>query len=36
LDKADFLYLTEIKKDYDGDTFFPEFKDKFIEVSREI
>ncbi len=36
LDKADFLYLTEIKKEYDGDTYFPEFKDKFEEISREV
>lgn len=36
IDIADKLYLTEIKKEYDGDTYFPEFKDKFVEVSREI
>lgn len=35
IDKADFLYLTEIKKDYDGDTYFPEFKDTFEEISRD-
>lgn len=36
IDKADILYLTEIKKEYDWDTFFPAFEDKFVEVSREI
>lgn len=36
LDKADILYLTEIKKNYIWDTYFPEFKDKFVEVSREV
>ena len=36
IDKADILYLTEIKKEYDGDTFFPVFEDKFEEVSREV
>lgn len=36
IDQADVLYLTEIKKEYDGDTFFPAFEDKFVEVSREV
>lgn len=36
IDKADVLYLTEIKKEYDWDTFFPAFEDKLVEVSREI
>ncbi|HCY20504.1 TPA: hypothetical protein DIC40_01290 [Patescibacteria group bacterium] len=36
MDIADILYLTEIKKEYDGDTFFPAFEDKFVEVSREV
>ncbi|HCB51504.1 TPA: hypothetical protein DEP21_02920 [Patescibacteria group bacterium] len=36
LDKADLLYLTEIKKEYEGDTYFPAFKDNFEEVSRDI
>lgn len=35
LDFADKIYLTEIKKDYDWDTFFPIFEDKFTEISRE-
>jgi dihydrofolate reductase len=29
------IYLTEIKKEYDGDTFFPEFEKNFTEISRE-
>ncbi len=32
---ADKIYLTQIKKDYDWDTFFPEFEENFTEVSRE-
>jgi len=28
------FYLTEIKKEYEGDTFFPEFEDKYEEVER--
>ena len=32
---ADVIYLTEIKKAYEGDTSFPEFESEFIEVSRE-
>ncbi|HOQ79252.1 MAG TPA: dihydrofolate reductase [Candidatus Absconditabacterales bacterium] len=32
---ADKVYLTEIKKEYDGDTFFPEFEKDFSEISRE-
>ena len=35
LPMADFIYLTEIKKAYEGDTSFPEFEDEFTEVSRE-
>lgn len=35
LDKADEIRLSEIKKEYDGDTFFPKFEDKYIEFSRE-
>ena len=36
LDKnlVDYIYLTEIKKQYDGDSFFPVFEDKFIEMER--
>jgi len=33
---ANYIYLTEIKKDYEGDTFFPVFEDEFDEVSREV
>ncbi len=32
---ADKIYLTEIKKEHDGDTFFPEFEKDFKEISRE-
>jgi len=35
IDKADNIYLTEIKKEYQWDTFFPVFEDKFQEVERE-
>lgn len=31
---CDKIYLTEIKKEYEGDTFFPEFESDFKEVSR--
>lgn len=29
-----YIYLTEIKKKYDGDRYFPEFESKFIEMER--
>ena len=29
------LYLTDVKKDYEWNIFFPEFEDKFVEVSRD-
>lgn len=32
---ADFIYLTEIKKAYEGDTSFPLFEKEFTEISRE-
>lgn len=32
---ADYIYLTEIKKEYQGDTFFPEFEHDFLEETRE-
>ncbi len=32
---ADKIYLTKIKKEHDGDTFFPEFEKDFKEISRE-
>lgn len=35
LPMADFIYLTEIKKAYEGDTSFPVFEEEFTEVSRE-
>jgi len=31
---ADIIYLTEIKKTYEGDTSFPEFESDFIEIER--
>jgi dihydrofolate reductase len=31
---ADVIYLTEIKKDYEGDTSFPEFESEFVEAER--
>lgn len=34
LPMADVMYLTEIKKDYEGDTSFPEFESEFVEVER--
>lgn len=33
---ADFIYLTEIKKAYEGDTSFPEFEHEFTEITREV
>lgn len=35
LEFADKIYLTDIKKNYDWDTFFPEFEKNFKEISRE-
>ncbi|MCX6823611.1 MAG: dihydrofolate reductase [candidate division SR1 bacterium] len=35
LPMADVIYLTEIKKAYEGDTSFPEFENEFSEVERE-
>jgi len=32
---ADEIELTQIKKTYDGDAFFPQFEDDFIEIKRE-
>jgi len=34
IDRAEWLYLTEIKENYAGDTFFPGFADLFEEVER--
>jgi len=33
---ADRIYLTEIKKAYVGDTYFPIFEDQFTEIGREV
>lgn len=35
LDYCDELYITEVIKNYEGDSYFPSFKDRFIEASRE-
>lgn len=35
MDKAERLYLTEIKHTYEWDTFFPKFEEHFEEVERE-
>lgn len=36
ISKADFVYLTEIHKAFDGDTYFPTWTDdEFSEISRE-
>lgn len=35
LDIADYIYMTEIKKAYDGDTYFPAFEDKYEEIERK-
>lgn len=34
LPHAEYLYLTEIKKTYEWDTFFPKFKEEFEEIER--
>jgi hypothetical protein len=31
---ANYIYLTEIKKAYEGDTSFPEFEQDFVETER--
>jgi len=33
---ADRIYLTEIKKAYIGDTYFPIFEDQFTETGRQV
>ena len=35
MDRAERLYLTEIKKIVEGDTFFPEFEEHFEEAERD-
>lgn len=35
INKTDYLYLTEIKKEYEGDTYFPAFEELFTETHRE-
>lgn len=34
MDRAEWLYLTELKESYAGDTFFPDFAEHFEEVER--
>ncbi|MFZ2150460.1 MAG: dihydrofolate reductase [Candidatus Absconditicoccaceae bacterium] len=29
------LYMTDVKKEYEGNIYFPEFEDDFVEVSRD-
>lgn len=36
LDRADLLYVTEIHEEYEGDTWFPEYRDKISTVWEEI
>lgn len=36
MDRADKLIITEIKKKYEGDTFFPEYRDEIGTVWREV
>jgi dihydrofolate reductase len=35
LSYCDSIYITEVKWRYEGDAYFPEFKDQFNEISRE-
>jgi dihydrofolate reductase len=35
IDKADKLYLTLIDKEFEADTFFPEYEDKFTKLVKE-
>jgi len=35
IDKADKLYLTLIDKEFEADTFFPEYEDKFTNLVKE-
>ena len=36
MEKAERLYLTEVKKIVEGDTFFPQFSEHFEEAEREV
>ncbi|MTI88737.1 MAG: dihydrofolate reductase [Balneolaceae bacterium] len=36
LDVADKMVITEIHKEYDGDTFFPEYRDQIGETWKEV
>ena len=35
IDKSDKIYLTLIHQEFEGDTFFPEMGDEWVEVNRE-
>lgn len=36
IDKADQLIITQIKKEHDGDTYFPEYRDEVGQVWEEV
>jgi dihydrofolate reductase len=36
MDTAQWLYLTEVKRIIEGDTFFPAFEEHFEEAEREV
>ncbi len=36
IDKVDELIITQVKKEYEGDTYFPEYRDKIGEVWEEV
>ena len=36
IDKADRLIITEVKKEYEGDTYFPEYRDKIGSKWKEV
>lgn len=36
IEKADELIITQIKKEYEGDTYFPEYRDKIGENWKEV
>ena len=36
IDRADELIITQIKKEYEGDTFFPEYRDQISKTWKEV
>lgn len=36
IDRADLLYVTEVHQQFEGDTFFPEYRDKISSVWEEV